>query len=76
MRCKELVELVTDYLEDALPAGERLRFEEHLATCPGCVSYVKQMRQTVATVGVIREDSIPPETRDALLDAFRDWKRS
>ena len=54
---------------------ERRAFEEHLGICPGCVNYVEQMRKTVATVGVLREDSIPPEARESLLSAFRDWKR-
>jgi anti-sigma factor RsiW len=76
MSCKELVELVTDYLEDAMPPEERQRFEEHLAICPGCVTYVQQMRQTVVTTGALREESVPPEAREALLGAFRDWKRS
>jgi anti-sigma factor RsiW len=75
MSCQELVELVTDYLEDAMPPEQRRVFEEHLAICPGCVNYVEQMRKTVATVGVLREDSIPPEARESLLSAFRDWKR-
>jgi anti-sigma factor RsiW len=76
MSCKELVELVTDYLEDALPPAERARFEEHLAICPGCVTYLEQIRTTVQTVGTLREESIPPSTRDELLRAFRDWKRA
>ena len=75
MRCKELVELVTDYFENTLPAEERLRFEEHLTVCHGCVNYVEQMRATVDAVGVLREESIPQDARDALLKAFRDWKR-
>jgi anti-sigma factor RsiW len=75
MSCRELVELVTDYLEDQMPPEQRRTFEEHLAICPGCVNYVEQMRKTVATVGVLREDSIPPEARESLLSAFRDWKR-
>ncbi len=76
MSCKELVELVTEYLEDALPPEERARFEEHLAICPGCVTYVEQIRATVSTVGTLREEEIPPQTRDDLLAAFRGWKRS
>jgi anti-sigma factor RsiW len=75
MSCKELVELVTDYLEDTLPADERRRFEEHLTVCPGCVVHVDQMRATVNAVGVLREDDVTPEARDALLNVFRDWKR-
>lgn len=75
MNCKELVELVTDYLEDALPPDERIRFEEHLALCPGCVAYVEQMRGTVRLVGGLHDDAMPADARDALLQAFRDWKR-
>jgi anti-sigma factor RsiW len=75
MSCKELVELVTNYLEDAMPAQERQLFEEHLTLCHGCVTYVEQMRQTVAATGTLREESLPPGARDELLAAFRDWKR-
>ena len=76
MNCKELVELVTEYAEGAMPPDERLHFEEHLAICPGCVGYVEQMRTTVQVVGALRAESIPPDARDALLKAFREWKRA
>jgi anti-sigma factor RsiW len=75
MKCKELVELVTDYLEDAMAPGERTRFEQHLGLCPGCEAYVDQMRVTVEALGTLRPESIPPSARDALLAAFREWKR-
>jgi predicted anti-sigma-YlaC factor YlaD len=73
--CQELVELVTDYLEDRLPSSTRLRFDAHLAQCSGCRAYLEQMRQTIRTVGRLREESIQPEPRDRLLSVFRDWKR-
>ena len=73
--CQELVELVTDYLEDRLPSSTRLRFDAHLAQCSGCRAYLEQMRQTIRTVGRLREASIQPEARDRLLSVFRDWKR-
>jgi anti-sigma factor RsiW len=75
MSCKELVELVTDYFEDVMPPADRREFEHHLELCDGCVRYVDQMRKTVVSVGALREESISPEARDALLHAFRDWKR-
>jgi anti-sigma factor RsiW len=50
LSCRDLVELVTDYLEDALPAAERLRFEEHVAACEGCGAYLDQMRRTLAAL--------------------------
>ena len=47
MTCKEVVEIVSDYLEDALSAQDRARFEAHLAGCAGCTTYVEQMREIV-----------------------------
>jgi predicted anti-sigma-YlaC factor YlaD len=74
--CSEVVELVTDYLERALPADETTLFEQHLNFCEGCIVYVEQMRATAETVGRVREEDVPPETREKLLAAFREWKRS
>ncbi|HZC06854.1 MAG TPA: zf-HC2 domain-containing protein [Ktedonobacterales bacterium] len=75
LTCKELVELVTAYFEDALPEDEHARFERHLAICPGCSAYVEQMRQTIALVGDLREEDVSPTAQSHLLRAFRDWKR-
>jgi hypothetical protein len=73
--CKEVVELVTDYLETALPIDEAELFEQHLNFCEGCVWYVQEVRTTVETVGALREEDVPPETKERLMAAFRDWKR-
>jgi predicted anti-sigma-YlaC factor YlaD len=76
LSCQEVVELVTDYLEGALPPEEKALFEEHLALCDGCRWYVEQIRITIATVGRIEESDVPPELRDGLLAAFRERKRN
>ena len=57
--CRELVELVTDYLDGALSRGGRTRFEAHLAGCPHCTLYIEQFRETVRLIGTLskREDS-------------------
>jgi anti-sigma factor RsiW len=75
LSCHELVELITAYLEGALAGVERARFERHLAACPGCRNYLGQMRLTVALLGTLPEESIAPDVRQNLLQAFRDWKR-
>lgn len=74
MTCRELVELVTDYLDGALPSRERERMEAHLEKCGGCSEYVEQMRQTIRLTGRLREDDVPLEAREALLTAFRGWR--
>ena len=74
--CQEVVELITDYLEGALPSDEASLFEQHLNLCEGCVRYVAQIRTTVAAVGRLTPQHVPAETRERLLAAFRNWKRS
>jgi anti-sigma factor RsiW len=73
MRCQQLVELVTEYVEGRLPDEDVARFDQHVADCHWCGRYVEQMRVTIRTVGRIDEESISPAARDALLGAFRDW---
>ena len=73
--CQEVVEFVTDYLEAAMSPEDVERFEYHLSLCDGCVFYVDQIRMTIAAVGRIGEDDVPPEIRADLVAAFRDFKR-
>jgi hypothetical protein len=74
MTCKELVELVTDYLEQRLSGHDVRRFEAHLASCEGCTAYVAQMRRTIEVVGTVTDADIAPGALDELLRAFRSWK--
>jgi Putative zinc-finger len=74
LTCKELVEVITDYLEGSMPAERRLLFEEHVAFCDWCRTYLEQVRATVRLTGTLREDDLGPEARAGLLRVFRDWK--
>ena len=74
MSCTELVEVITDYLEGTLPAEDRARFERHLAGCEGCQAYLDQMRQTMAALGHLPQESLSPEAEAKLLEAFRGWR--
>lgn len=75
LNCKELVELITEYLEGTLSPTERTRFEAHLLGCSGCHAYVEQMRQTIHALGCLTEEHVAPPARDELLQLFRDWKK-
>jgi anti-sigma factor RsiW len=72
MPCQELVEVLTDYLEDALSERDRLRLEEHLEECDACTAYLDQFRRTIALVGRVEVEQLAPETQDGLLRAFRE----
>jgi anti-sigma factor RsiW len=74
LTCRELVRLVTDYLEGELPETDRRRFDAHLTTCDGCTTYLAQVRDTIRITGTLTEESLAPQARDELLAAFRTWK--
>jgi anti-sigma factor RsiW len=75
LACREVVELVTAYIEDALDPSDRERFEEHLVFCDGCANYLEQMRTTIRLTGGI-DQALPPELEARLLEALRGWRAS
>ena len=71
--CQQAVELVTDYLEGALNARARRRFEAHLAGCPHCTEYLAQMRETISLTGRVAPEDLTPQMRDEFVDLYRRW---
>jgi anti-sigma factor RsiW len=75
LTCREVVELVTDFLEGQIAAAERRAMDAHLGECPGCAEYIRQMRLTIAALGTLAHDDVMfPQTRDALLSAFAELR--
>lgn len=75
LTCKEVVELVTDYLEEALLPEMEAQFEEHVESCPGCTIYVQQVRQTISMLQKLTQEPAFPETKEELLQIFQEWKK-
>jgi len=73
LTCQELVELITDYLEGALSAPDRARFDQHIAKCGWCKIYIEQMKTTIHAVGKLSKAAVHPPGRDDLLAVFRHW---
>jgi putative zinc finger protein len=71
--CRELVELVTDYLGDALTVQERARFEQHLLECPPCTDYLAQMKTTIELAGDLGKPNPGEPLEQSLLEVFRGW---
>ena len=74
LSCQELVELVTDYLEGALPPDDHVRFEQHAGTCRGCGVYLDQMRETIRLVGRREPADVSADAERELREAFRSWR--
>jgi anti-sigma factor RsiW len=71
LACIQVVELVTEYLEGAMPPAEARALEAHLETCPGCAEYLEQMRSIAGSLRPVTGDALPADVRDELLGAFR-----
>jgi anti-sigma factor RsiW len=74
LTCREFVEVLTDYLEDALDPAERAEIERHIVICRGCSNYVEQMRSTIDLLGRIEAGGEGDVHSDRLLSIFREWR--
>ena len=75
LTCHEVIEIITDYLEDALGPDDRRRVEQHLAICDGCTNYLRQIQETIRLTGMLTEEQIPDQQKQRLIAAFRTWAR-
>ena len=73
LECREVVELVTDFLGDAMAPDDRARLEQHLLVCPACTLHVGQVRSTIDYVAELRQEGAPTEVGPALVELFRQW---
>jgi predicted anti-sigma-YlaC factor YlaD len=75
LTCQEVVELVTDSLENVLLPGLRKQLEQHVADCPGCTNYIEQVRLTVGMLRQLAQEPVFAETKQELPEVFRNWKK-
>ena len=72
--CQQVVEMVTDYLEGAMPVADRRRLEHHLPGCRHCTEYLAQMRETIRLAGRVIPEDLTPEMRTELTELYRRWR--
>jgi anti-sigma factor RsiW len=72
--CREVVEMLSDYLDDAIPAPDRARLDEHLAGCDGCTAALEQLRETIRVTGALTEDQVAEPQLHAIRGVFRAWR--
>jgi len=75
LTCRELTEVITDYLEGRMSFMDRVRFRVHIGMCRGCRAYLDQMKQTIRTIGRLPPEDMPPDVQAQLLERFREWKQ-
>jgi predicted anti-sigma-YlaC factor YlaD len=73
--CRQIVEVVTEYLDGGLATAERVAFERHVVICPPCRGYLSQIRNVTRVAAGLNENDLTPSTRQDLLKVFADWKQ-
>jgi anti-sigma factor RsiW len=74
LRCVDLVEEISAYLDGELDDAERARIERHLEGCAGCRAAIDQFQTVIRLGGQLSAAdvaSIDPLTRDRLLGTLR-----
>lgn len=74
LTCREVVEVITDYLEGAMVNPDRARFERHLEECTGCTAVLAQFRATIEATGLLTESEVSADQREAMREVFRRWR--
>jgi predicted anti-sigma-YlaC factor YlaD len=74
--CKEVVELITDYLENSLLPEKKAELEEHLIDCDGCTNYLEQVRLTLDMLRNLTKEPVFPGTKAELLQVFQQWSKN
>jgi anti-sigma factor RsiW len=74
LRCQEVVELVTNYLEGRLSRRERRSLERHLRGCDGCDAYVEQIRVVQEATGSVGPEDLDAATLEGLVELFRKYQ--
>lgn len=75
LTCKEVVELVTEFLADSMSPEERVRLEQHLLVCPPCTLHVGQVRATIGYAALLRSEPLAGEVNRELIERFRKWSQ-
>ncbi len=76
MTCREFIEFLQDYCEGRLSAEEKQRFDDHLAECPACVTYMESYLKAVDLARVTARQPLPEDVPEELVRAILDSRKA
>ncbi len=71
LTCREVTEIVNDYLEGEMPLWQRVQFQLHIGMCRHCREYLRQMKATVQTMGHLPDEPMPEDVKEELRSRLR-----
>ncbi len=76
LRCREVTELTTEFLERRLPPVRHMAFRLHVAMCRHCRAYLAQIRTVIRSLRSLPSAVVAPEVRERLMTEFRNWRKA
>jgi anti-sigma factor RsiW len=76
MECRQIAELLGDYIDGGLAAHVRELIEFHMDGCAPCVAFVNTYRGTIAATRTLPETPMPTELKQRLLRVLREQRGS
>jgi anti-sigma factor RsiW len=71
IECRQIADLLGDYLDGSLPKPTRELLEWHIEGCGPCVAFVNTYRGTVSAATKLKDVEIPSELKKRLLAVLR-----
>jgi anti-sigma factor RsiW len=71
IECRQIADLLGDYLDGTLPKSTRELLEWHIEGCPPCVAFVNTYRGTINAATKLKEVQVPAELKKRLLAVLR-----
>jgi len=66
LTCRDVIDLLVDYLEQSLPPETLEGFDAHLERCPACVAYINTYKKTRELTGEVTRVAMPDDMRTRL----------
>jgi anti-sigma factor RsiW len=71
IECRQIAELLGDYLDGSLPKRTAELLEWHIEGCGPCVAFLNTYRGTIRATRSLRDVDVPPELKRRLLAVLR-----
>jgi anti-sigma factor RsiW len=76
MTCRELAELLIDYVSGELAPEHRQRLDHHLGVCPPCAVYLQTYKLTIKLTGRLPDAPVPQALKEKLCAALEEMRRA
>ncbi len=72
--CREVAELLLDFIEGTLSEMEMLTLQRHICACPPCMFYLETYQTAIEVTRALPEEPLPAEFEARLRSVMKEWE--